>query len=53
MSYGETGVLLGADTLLDLVAEVLVHVVPVLEGAEQHRFGHAVDQVADDVGDQA
>ena len=30
----------------------LVHVAPVLEGALQHRLGHALEQVADDVADQ-
>src|SRR5580658_4950526 len=45
-------VLLGADTGLDLVAEVLVHVVPVLEGTLQDRLGHRVEQVAGDVADQ-
>src|SRR6202042_437383 len=43
---------LGPDAGLDLAAEVLVHVAPVLEGALQDRFGHPVEQVADDVGDQ-
>src|SRR5215469_7371671 len=42
-----------ADALLDLVAQVLVHVLPVLEGTLEHRLGHAVEQVACDVTDQA
>src|SRR5690348_18436837 len=42
----------GADALLDPLAEVAVHVGPVLEGTLQHRLGDAVEQVADDVGCQ-
>src|SRR5262249_28043302 len=42
----------GADALLDPVAESLVHVAPVLEGALEDRLGHAAQQVADDVADQ-
>ena len=41
-----------ADSLLDLVAEVLVDVLPVLEGALEDRLGHAVEQVAGDVAGQ-
>src|SRR3984885_14319182 len=44
--------LLGSDAGLDLVAEVLVDVAPVLKRAGQDRLGHAVEQVAGDVGDQ-
>jgi EamA-like transporter family len=43
--------LAGADGGLDAVAEVLVHVAPVLEGAVQDGFGHALEQVAGDVAD--
>ena len=50
--YGRWSGLPGADALLDLVAEGLVHVLPVLEGPLQHRLGHAVEQLADDVGHQ-
>src|SRR5580704_19133687 len=50
--YGRWSGLPGADALLDLVAEGLVHVLPVLEGPLQHRLGHAVEQLADDVGYQ-
>src|ERR1700685_1109621 len=44
--------LLGADAGFAPVAEALVHVAPVLEGALQDRLGHPVEQVADDVADQ-
>src|SRR5690348_10930716 len=49
------GILLAAlamDGCLDLVAEVLVHVAPVLEGTLKHRPGHPVEQVPGDVADQ-
>ena len=39
--------------MLDAVAEGLVHVAPVLEGALQDGFGHALEQVAGDVADEA
>src|SRR5579871_3432186 len=49
---GYRSFLAGADAGLDPVAEALVHVAPVTEGALQDRLGHAVEQVADDVADQ-
>src|SRR4029077_11152924 len=45
--------LAGADGLLYAVAEGLVHVAPVLEGALQDGLGHALEQVAGDVADEA
>jgi hypothetical protein len=41
-----------ADALLDPVTEILFHIAEILEGAFQDGFGHAVEQVADDIGDQ-
>ena len=38
--------------LRDPVAQVLVHVAPVLEGTQEYGLGHAIEQVADDVAHQ-
>jgi hypothetical protein len=40
-----------ADAFLDPVAQVFVHVAPVVEGPQEHWLGDAVEQVADDVAD--
>ena len=41
-----------AHALLDALAQIGVDVAKVFDGALQHRLGHTVEQVSNDVGDQ-